>query len=100
MIEFNVGDLVRATTQEEDGVCGGSYTTYDSFFDLHEDLKIFKEKYIDDEEQGVKSGNIYQIVSIKKHQYFNELIYVLEDIQTNQIYLMNNSDNEMELYTK
>jgi len=44
MIKFNVGDLIRAITKEEDNICGGSYTTYDSFFDYHADLKKLKEK--------------------------------------------------------
>jgi hypothetical protein len=97
MSNFNVGDLIKAVSADGEELCGGSYTTYSKFFELYDDIRVFQSRYIDDEVQGVRNGSIYKIVAIKNHEYDDTKVYVVEDIQNTQIFLISNDYNEMVL---
>lgn len=95
MVELNLHDIVKAENmyKRKDSGCGSCHSTYSTFFEKY-NLEQFKENHAYNEPCY---NGIYEIVGIGKH--INIIVYVLEHLETKKIYLVNNSNNELSLYT-
>lgn len=64
---------------------GGAYTSYKSFF-LQNGLEHLQENYIEHEDVPIE--RILLLVAVGKHNISDDLIFVLKDWTTKQIYLL------------
>lgn len=82
MSEFKIGKKVKVLDK------GGTYTTYKSFF-KENNLEEFESRYISQNGELPIEGKKYNLVGKGKHEWKKiNLILVIEDPHTKQIYLI------------